>query len=171
MEEMENQHINEIEVNRREESLVTRHPGFMASEQFVRDVAAERQIALYQFHRILWTLLAFLQILLAFRFILRMVGANPNSGFAILIYGVTGVLVGPFIGMLLTPTVAGFPLEITTLIAMLVYALLFGGIEYVIWLVTDLPMASSFIRTTREQMPGGEGNVRSTRTTIFHSKL
>ena len=162
----ENREFNEVAVDRREETLLTRHPGYAATEQVVRDVAAERRMGLFQINRILWSILAFLEILLAFRFVLRMIAANPDSGFAVLIYGITGVFVAPFNGLISTPTSGGSSLEVTTLIAMAVYALIFWGIAYVIRIITDRPSARSFRRTTREQTQGGEGNVRTTHTTI-----
>jgi uncharacterized membrane protein len=168
---IENQEINDVAVDRREETVVTRQPGYAATEQIVRDVAAERRMKLFQINRIMWSILAFLEILLAFRFLLRMIAANPDSGFAMFLYGITGLFVGPFNGLIGTPTSGGSSLELTTLIAMAVYALVFWGIAYIIRMVVDRPTARSFIRTTREQTPGGEGNVRTTHTTISNGKL
>ena len=168
---IDNQEINEGAVDRREETVVTNHPGYVATEQVVRDVAAERRLGWFQFNRIMWSMLAFLEILLAFRFVLRMIAANPNSGFAVLIYGITGLFVGPFNGLIGTPTSGGSSLEVTTLIAMAVYALIFWGVAYVIRIVVDNPGIRSFTRTTREQTPGGEGNVRTTHTTISNKKM
>jgi hypothetical protein len=88
-----------------------------------------------------------------------------------LIYGITGLFVAPFNGLIATPTPGGTPLEVTTLIAMAVYALVFWGLAYVIQMVVDRPSARSFTRTTREQTPGGEGNVRTTHTTISNGKM
>jgi uncharacterized membrane protein len=168
---IENQEMNDVAVDRREETVVTRQPGYAATEQIVRDVAAERRMTWFQVNRIMWSLLAFLEILLAFRFVLRMIGANPDSGFAVLMYGVTGIFVAPFNGLIGTPTSGGSALEMTTLIAMAVYALIFWGVAYVIRMVADRPTARSFTRTTREQTPGGDGNVRTTHTTISNGKL
>ena len=168
---IEVQETNEAGVDRRDETLVTRYPGFDATEQVTRDVAAERRMNLFQIHRILWSILAFLEILMALRIILRFIGANPQSGFAVFMYGITGLFVGPFNGLIATPTILGAPLEVTTLIAMAVYVLVFLGIAYGIQLVTDHPKARSFTRITREQTPGGEGNVRTTHTTISDGKM
>ena len=167
----DNPRFDEVAVDRREETVVTRQPGYTATEQVVRDVAAERRLAWYQINRIMWSILAFLEILLAFRFVLRMIAANPDSGFAMLLYGITGLFVAPFNGLIGTPTSGGSSLEVTTLIAMAVYALIFWGIAYVIKMVADRPRARSFMRTTREQTPGDEGNVRTTHTTISNGKL
>ena len=168
---IENQEFNDVAVDRREETSVTRLPGYAATEQVVRDVAAERRMGLFQLNRILWSILAFLEILLAFRIGLRLMAANPNSGFAVLIYGITGIFVGPFNGLFATPASGGSSLEVTTLIAMAVYALIFWGVAYVIRLAIDRPGARSFTRTTREQTPGGDGNVRTTHTTISNNKM
>ena len=168
---IENQEIHDVAVDLREETLVTRHPGYAATEQVVRDVAAERRMGLFQLNRILWSILAFLEILLAGRFLLRLIAANPDSGFAMLMYGITGLFVAPFNGLISTPTYGGSSLEITTLIAMLVYALIFWGVGYVIGMIVVRPNALSFTRTTRERTPGGEGNVRTTHTTISNGKM
>jgi uncharacterized membrane protein len=167
----DNQENNDDTVDRREETLVTRHAGFTATEQVVRDVAAERRIGIFQINRIIWSILIFLEILLAIRFILRMIAANPDSGFAVFMYGLTGLFIAPFNGLIATPTSGGSALEITTLIGMVVYALIFWGIAYVIRMIMDRPSARSFTRTTREQTPGGEGNERTTHTTISNNKM
>jgi len=162
---------NDEAIDLREETLVTRHPGYVSTEHAVRDVAAERRIRFYLFNRILWSLLVFLEILLALRFILRMIQANPDSGFAVFMYGITGIFVGPFNGLVATPTSGGIPLEITTFIAMIVYALLVLCIAYGIRLIVDRPSARSFTLQTRQQTPGGTGNERITHTTISDGKL
>ncbi|MDR3576021.1 MAG: hypothetical protein P4L50_19320 [Anaerolineaceae bacterium] len=168
---IENPETSERSIDRREETTFTRHPGYVATEQVVRDVATERRMEIFQIYRILWSLLVFLEILLAFRFILRLIGANPGSGFAVLMYGITGLFVWPFFGLIATPTIGGSAIELTTLIAMAVYAMVFWGFAYVIRLIADRPGARSFTRTTREQIPGGEGNIRTTHTTISDGKM
>ncbi|HWR64570.1 MAG TPA: hypothetical protein VN364_00480 [Bellilinea sp.] len=166
----ENQENNDASVDRREETSITHLPGYTATEQVVLDVAAERRLELFQVYRILGTLLVFLEILLAIRFLLRVISANPDSGFAVLIYGITGILVAPFNGLVSIPILGGITLEVTTLIAMAMYALLFWGIAVVIKLVAYRPTSRKFTRTIREQTPGAEGNVRIKRTTISGRK-
>jgi YGGT family len=63
------------------------------------------------------------EALLLIRFVLRALGANAEAGFAQVIYGVTGVLIAPFVGLFGTAQVASGPaFELHTLIALLVYA-------------------------------------------------
>lgn len=45
---------------------------------------------------LIWYLVGLIEILLAFRFALKLFGANPASGFVNFIYSVTNVLTAPF---------------------------------------------------------------------------
>ena len=161
----ENRPINERSVDRREETVVTQQPGYAATEQVTRDLAAERRLRLFQIDRIMWTVLGILEILLGLRFMLKLIAANPGSGFAGFIYGITGAFTAPFNSLLGTPAVDGASLEVTTLIAMAVYALLFWVLVRVIQIVADRPTARTVTRSTREQTTGGPGNERTTHTT------
>ena len=159
------QQINEIAVDRREETVTTQQPGYAATEQVTRDVAAERRLGMVQVNRIIWAVLSLLEILLALRFALKLIGANPNAGFAVFMYGITGVFVMPFTGLVATWFSGETILEVTTLIAMAVYALLFWVVVGVIPIVAYRASARTVTRSTREQTPGGTGNERTTHTT------
>ena len=162
----ENRETGEVSVDRREETVVTQQPGYAATEQVTRDVAAERRLGSFQVARILWTILSVLEILLGCRFVLKLIAANASSGFAVFVYGITRPFVAPFAGLVATPESGGTILEVTTLIAMAVYALLFWVVVRVIWVVSDRPSARSFTRSTREQTPSGSaGGTTSERTT------
>jgi hypothetical protein len=73
-----------------------------------------------------------LEIFLAFRLILRLTGANSFSAFVGLIYGITGVFIVPFQGIFHQTTAQGVEttavLEPSTLVALVVYAILAVGI-------------------------------------------
>lgn len=73
-----------------------------------------------------------LEILLAFRLILKLTGANSFSAFVGLIYGITGVFIVPFQGIFQQATAQGAVttavLEPATLVAIVVYAVLAVGI-------------------------------------------
>ena len=160
-----NQPGNEISVDRREETLVTQQPGYAATEQVTTDVAAERRMGLYQVTRILLTVLGVLEILLGIRFVLHLIAANAASGFAQFIYGTSGLFVAPFTGLVGTPTSGGATLEVTTLIAMAVYALLFWIVIRIIPIAVDRPSARTVSRSVREQVPGSAGGVATDHTT------
>lgn len=151
----DSQPINELSVDRRDETMVTRQPGYAASEQVTQDVAAERRMRFLQITRIIWTILGVLEILLGLRFVLKLIAANPDSGFAAFMYGITGPFLAPFTALIGTPTSGGTILELTTLIAMAVYALFFWVVVRVIPIVADRPSARTVTRSVSEQAPGG----------------
>ena len=158
------QPIQDVAVDRREETVVTRQPGYAATQQVTRDVAAERRQVLYLINRIIWSLAGLLEVLLLIRFVLKLIGANPGSGFAVFMYGLTGVFTAPFTGLVPTWVSGATVLEVTTLIAMVIYALLFWGVVRLIPILTDRARSRTVTRTTREQTPG-TGTERTTHTT------
>ena len=83
---------------------------------------------LYRGTQIVWYLLGLLEILLAFRFVLKLFAANPTAGFTSFIYGVTYVFTAPFLSVFHMSRVAGNIFEWTTLLAMLVYWIVAMGI-------------------------------------------
>jgi len=159
-----NQQVSEVAVDRREETVVTQQPGYAATEQVTRDVAAERRLVFDQVIRIVWAILGVIEILLGLRFALKLIAANAESGFGSLIYGLSGVFTAPFAGLVATPASGGNVLEATTLIAMAVYALFFWIIVRAIGIVADRPSARTATRSVHEQMPDGSNRTsRSTR--------
>lgn len=161
----ENQRPNEVSVDRREETVVTQQPGYAATEQVTRDVAAEGRLRSALVTQIIGAILGLLEILLGLRFILKLIAANPNSGFAVFIYGITKPFLAPFTALVGTPESGGTILEVTTLIAMAVYALLFWVVVGVVRIAANRPSARRITRSVREQTPGGTGNERTTHTT------
>ena len=88
----------------------------------------EKKKAIFRSYQIIWYILGIIEILLLFRFLLKMIGANPYSGFTNLIYTLSNPLALPFIGVV-SPMVSGTSVfEWSTAIAALVYLLLAYGI-------------------------------------------
>lgn len=79
---------------------------------------------LFKGTQIVWYVLSLLEALLAFRFVLKMMGANPDAGFSSLVYGITWPFTAPFLAVFQRTTVLGSVFEWTTLLAMLVYWLI-----------------------------------------------
>jgi hypothetical protein len=81
---------------------------------------------------IVWYVLGAAEILLAARFILKILGANPGSGFVDFVYSVTGILTAPFDNIFgVSMTVAGdiqSVFEPSILVAMAVYAVVAWGL-------------------------------------------
>ena len=83
---------------------------------------------LYRGTQIVWYILGIIEVLLAFRFVLKLLGANPAAGFTSFIYGVTYIFATPFLNVFRITKVAGSVFEWTTLLAMFVYWVIAFGI-------------------------------------------
>ena len=83
---------------------------------------------LYRGTQIVWYILGLIEILLAFRFVLKLLGANAGAGFTSFIYGVTHIFAAPFISVFRISYAQGSIFEWTTLLAMLVYLIIAWGI-------------------------------------------
>lgn len=84
---------------------------------------------LYRGTQVVWYILGFIEVLLAFRFVMKLLGANPDAGFTSLVYGITYVFATPFLAVFQnTRVVLGSIFEWTTLLAMLVYWIIAVGI-------------------------------------------
>lgn len=73
-----------------------------------------------------------LMVLLGFRFVLALLGANPYNGFVHTIYAATWPFAAPFYGMFGYPSTYPPRFELYTLFAMAVYALVAWGLMAVL---------------------------------------
>lgn len=104
------------------------------------DPFAGRKASSYKVQQGIYLLFGVVEALIAIRFVLRLLGANAEAGFAQLIYGVTAPFVAPFLGLFGTIETQGSVFESQSLVALAVYAL-------VGWLVVKL--AWQFFGETR----------------------
>jgi hypothetical protein len=90
--------------------------------------------------------------LLLIRFSLRALAANPDAGFAQAVYAITGLLVAPFNGLFGTPQIAaGAALEVSTIVALIVYAGIGWLLARTAWLIFGESRTSSVASVTRNQ--------------------
>ena len=87
-------------------------------------MSIERTKPLYIGIRITWYILGILEALLAIRFLLKLMQANPLAGFTSFIYSVTGLFTAPFEAVFSNLRAQGSVFEWTTLLAMGVYWLI-----------------------------------------------
>ena len=94
----------------------------------VKSTATSSQTVEY----LVYFLFGVLEILLTFRLVLKLTGASVSSAFVGLIYGLTGVFILPFEGIFRRGFAQGVEttsvLEPSTLVALIVYAVLAWGI-------------------------------------------
>src|SRR5260370_41604935 len=89
-----------------------------------RDSGREQRMFTFQATQLIWLLLGLLEALFALRVVLKLIAANAASPFAALLYNFTGLFLLPFAGLTATPAAGGMVLEISTIIARIVYAFL-----------------------------------------------
>jgi hypothetical protein len=99
----------------------------------------EQRIFSFKATQLIWLALGLLEGLIAMRVLLKLIGANADSLFASFIYGFSYLFLFPFEGLVGTPAAGGAVLEISSIIAMLVYALLFWAVERIVWVVFYRP--------------------------------
>lgn len=83
---------------------------------------------LYRGTQIVWYIFYFIETLLLFRFVLKLIGANPEAGFTQFIYGFSGFFMAPFLYVVRSPSALGSVVEFSTVIALLVYWVVAWGI-------------------------------------------
>ena len=77
---------------------------------------------------ITYLILGVLEALLITRVILKLLAANPEAGFVRFIYDRSALFVAPFLGIFPTPATQNSALELSSLVAIAVYALIAWGI-------------------------------------------
>jgi hypothetical protein len=83
---------------------------------------------LFRGTQIVWYIVGLINVLLGFRFILKLLGANAQAWFTAFIYNITWPFTAPFLRVFNISRVEGSIFEWTTLLAMSVYLLIGWGI-------------------------------------------
>src|SRR5512141_3341977 len=109
----------------------------------------ERRILTFKATQLIWLLLGILEALIALRIGLKLIGANPDSPIVALIYGFTSLFLFPFAGMVATPSAGGMVLELSSLFAMVIYALIAWAAERIIWVLFYRPRGPVVVDTTQ----------------------
>ncbi len=99
------------------------------SSEVYEDINQDRANTRYWTATITYFILGVLEVVLFLRFFFRLLGANGGNSFITFLYGLSHVFVGPFNGIFNDQTLGTRSVfEISTIIAMIVYALLAWGI-------------------------------------------
>lgn len=104
----------------------------VVSDRVVEDEAVDRLSMLDLLSRVIWFLTGLLLVGLVFRFILKATGANTGSSFVSFIYNTTAAFVAPFRGIFSDRVSGNNVLEVSTIVAIVVWALV---AFFVTWLL------------------------------------
>lgn len=104
-----------------------------------REDDREQRLFSFKATQLIWLAFGMVEALIFMRIMLKLIGANPASIFAGFIYDVSYIFLFPFEGLVGTPAAGGVALELSSIIAMIVYAGLAWGIERVVWILFYRP--------------------------------
>lgn len=122
------------------------------TEASTYDPYAGRRAMSTKLTQAIYLIFGLIDALLLIRFVLKALGANPEVGFAQLIYSVTSPLIAPFLGLFGAPsTASGAALEPYTLLAMVVYGAVGWVLARVVWLLVGETRSARVARTDTVQ--------------------
>jgi uncharacterized protein YggT (Ycf19 family) len=88
------------------------------------DPYEDRRNAAWRLGQLVYLIFGVVIALIAIRFVLLLLGANPNAGFTDFVYDVTGPLVAPFEGIFGAPDIESGVFDPASLVAIVVYSLI-----------------------------------------------
>ena len=109
-----------------------------------------RRAAAYRITQLVYWVFGLIEGLVAIRLIMKALGANPSAGFADFVYGITAPLVSPFVGLFSNPIYQRSVLELSSIVALIVYALVAWLLGRLVWILVG--ETRSAIRTHTTQM-------------------
>lgn len=88
-----------------------------------RETGQEQRLYTFKAVQLGWLLLAVLEGLIGLRIIFKLIAVNPANILAQVLYGLTSIFLIPFSGLTPTPSSGAIVLEVSSMVAMVVYAL------------------------------------------------
>ena len=109
---------------------------------------SEGRVTTFKATQLIWLLIGLLEGLLALRFVFKLIGVNAANAFASLLYNITDLFVAPFASLTGAPAAGGMVLEVSTLIAMIVYALIGWVLARIVYVLFYRPRGPVSVRQT-----------------------
>jgi uncharacterized protein YggT (Ycf19 family) len=119
-------------------------------DTYAYDPYEGRRLAAYRLTQLIYWVFGLVEGLIAIRLILKALGANPSAGFSQFIYSITTPLVAPFINLFSNPSYGNSVLELSSIVALVVYALAAWLLGKLVWILVG--ETRSGIRTHSHQM-------------------
>jgi hypothetical protein len=108
----------------------------------------EQRNATFKATQLIWLLLGILEAAIGLRVLFKLIGVNAANPFAALLYKVTDFFVAPFASLTGAPAVGDKVLEISSVIAMIVYFLIFWALERIVYVLFYRPRGPVSVRQT-----------------------
>jgi YggT family protein len=108
----------------------------------------EQRVATFKATQMIWLLLGLLEAAIALRIVFKLIAVNAANPFAALLYAVTDFFVAPFASLIGAPAAGGMVLEISSIIAMIVYLLIGWALERIVYVLFYRPRGPVSVRQT-----------------------
>lgn len=114
-------------------------PAHAQADHVTVDYGAERRATLHKASQFISFIFGLAITLIFIRVLLLLIAANPNNAFASFIYGITAPLIAPFNGLTGSPSFDEATLEISSIVAAIIYALVAWALIKLVWLLFYRP--------------------------------
>ena len=139
-------------VDHKEKVVVRQQGDHIHEEHIVKDVNMENRQAVYRVTQFVWLLFGLLDVLIGFRIFLKIIGANPGNWFTTFVYQLSDLFLWPFQTITANPAIGGFVFEISSMIALFVYAFMGWAVVKIIWLLFYRRPTSSVTTYDRDEL-------------------
>ena len=112
------------------------------------EAGQEQRVATFKATQMIWLLVGLLEAAIALRVVFKLIGVNASNSFATLLYSVTDLFVAPFASLTGAPAAGGMVLEISSIIAMIVYLLIGWAMERIVYVLFYRPRGPVSVRQT-----------------------
>lgn len=106
----------------------------------------EQRVATFKATQLLWLVLGLVEATIALRVVFKLIAVNATNPFAALLYNVTDIFVAPFTSLTGAPAAGEMVLEISSIIAMIVYLLVGWALERTIYVLFYRPRGPVSVR-------------------------
>lgn len=137
---------------RQEQVRVERDNGYERRRKVVAYNPPLRGVLLSRGIKLIWFVTSIIDVMMALRFVLKLIAANPGNVFADFVYSLTNVLVSIFEGMVNNPTLrSGSVLDVGALFAIVIYTLLALAIVQLLRILFSGTGASRHVTTIEQR--------------------
>src|SRR5512143_3900874 len=142
--------VDRDETARRKRVIVHESGDHIHEERIVRDVNLEYRETLYRVSQFIWLLFGGLEALIGMRVLLLLIAANPASWFTAFVYALSDLFLWPFRNIVANPAFQNHVLELTSIIAMIVYPLIGWALVRLVWVIFYRPPTSQVTTYDRD---------------------
>lgn len=108
----------------------------------------EQRVKTFKINQLIWLLLGIVDGVLALRVVFKLIAVNPDNPFAAFLYRVTDLVLAPFASLVRPPASGGMVLEVSTIIAMIVFLLIAWALERIVYVLFYRPRGPVSVRQT-----------------------